>query len=361
MGIYGKCKAHHTKFRILNRLAICGLSGSSTSVYCTRHHCKILPVSLTTMRYNHYLDCSIHVSEVGLGTWQLGDSSDWASLPESKAIELVHRALDLGVNFFDTAPNYGFGSSETRLGKALKNVDRENVVINSKFGHLVTGETDFSSRVIRDSLEGSLKRLRTDYLDSLIIHNPPPDCLDGNNTDHYEILDRLVEEGKIRAYGASLDTSEEMKRLLDTTDSKVIEAFFNILFQDSSRAFDMARERGVAIIAKIPLDSGWLSGKYSADSVFHDIRERWSREDIRTRAELVSRIRSLLPADTHLPHAAIAFCLAFEAVTTVIPGNRTLQQLEDNLDSTNHRLPVSTIEQLREFYDREVAQLVLPW
>lgn len=313
------------------------------------------------MRYNPYIESSPAVSEIGVGAWQLGKSDDWQSMTENEAIELVRRALDLGINFFDTAPNYGLGSSEIRLGKALKRSERDKVVINTKFGHQASGELNFESSAIRESLEGSLRRLGTDYVDSLILHNPPKACLDGNKTDHYEILEKLVEEGKIKAYGASLDSCDEMKLLMETTGSKVIEAFFNILFQDTARAFDMAKERGVGIIAKIPLDSGWLSGKYTANTQFHDIRSRWSPEDKKLRAQLVERVKEIIPNPDQLAQTAIAFCSAFDAVSTVIPGNKNIRQLEANVGSTKLRVSAETLDRLKTFYREEVATLALPW
>ena len=231
------------------------------------------------MNYNTYTKQTIKVSEIGIGAWQLGINSGWKSMSEKEAMAIVQKALDLGVNFFDTAPNYGNGTSELRLGKVLKNVEREKIVINTKFGHTDTGQTNYKASFIRESLEGSLKRLQVDYVDSLIIHNPPFEYLDGNRCDHYEILETLKAEGKIKAYGASLDSYEEMKLLMDTTNSEVIEAFFNILHQDTANAFDLAIEKEVSIIAKIPFDSGWLTGKYDKNTVFDGIRARWSKED----------------------------------------------------------------------------------
>ncbi len=312
------------------------------------------------MKYNKYFPGSIPVSEIGLGAWQLGQHSGWKSLSEKQAVELVEKALEYGINFFDTAPNYGHGTGEERLGKALKGVDRGKIVINTKFGHTATGTLNFGSEYIRESLEGSLKRLQVDYVDSLIIHNPPAKYLDGTQNDHYEILERLKEEGKIKAYGASLDTYEEMKLLMDTTNAKVIEAFFNILHQDTARAFPMAKDKGVGIIVKIPLDSGWLSGKYNAESSFDDIRSRWSREDIRTRARLVGRVKEIV-GEEDLAQKAIAFCLAYDAVSTVIPGNVSIAQLTSNVQSTRHPLPEQLVEKLEEFYQSEVKDLKLPW
>ncbi len=313
------------------------------------------------MNYRNYFDRSAKISEIGLGAWQLGVNSGWKSLSESEAIKMVHFSLDRGINFFDTAPNYGLGSSEERLGKALKHVDRESVVINTKFGHTVHGSTDYSTQSIRTSLEGSLRRLQTEYVDSIIIHNPPMEYLDGNKNDHYEILEQLKEEGKIKAYGASLDTFEEMKLLMDTTGSKVIEAFFNILHQDSARAFEMAKDQRVGIIVKIPLDSGWLTGKYNAGSTFEDIRSRWSKSDIKTRAKLVSKIREIMDSTLPLSQSAIAFCLGYDAVSTVIPGNTSIRQLESNIESTQNPLQPKVISQLEEFYKTEVHKLNLPW
>jgi aryl-alcohol dehydrogenase-like predicted oxidoreductase len=313
------------------------------------------------MKYNKYIKEAPLVSEIGLGAWQLGNNSGWLSMSEKEAIDIVERSLEYGINFFDTAPNYGYGTSEERLGKALKDIDRSKIVINTKFGHTKSGITNFNSDFIRESLDGSLKRLKVDYVDSLMIHNPPIAYLDGNKTDHYEILERLIEVGKIKAYGASLDTHEEMNLFMNTTNAKVIEAFFNILHQDTSQAFDLAKEKEIGIIVKIPLDSGWLSGKYNANSIFHDIRSRWSRQDIQTRAHLVNRVKEIVQTKDNLAQVAISFCLEYDAVSTVIPGNVSLAQLASNVESINNPISKSIIEKLEDFYLNEVKHFKLPW
>jgi aryl-alcohol dehydrogenase-like predicted oxidoreductase len=313
------------------------------------------------MKYNRYIRTSAPVSAIGLGAWQLGNNSGWQSVSEKEAVALVEKALDYGINFFDTAPNYGHGSGEVRLGKALKGVDRSKIVINTKFGHTDSGTTNYSSDNIRQSLEGSLKRLQVDYVDSLLIHNPPTAYLDGTKNDHYEILERLIEEGKLKAYGASLDTYEEMKLFMDTTNATVIEAFFNILHQDAARAFAMATEKEVAIIAKIPLDSGWLSGKYTAKSTFHDIRSRWTTQDIETRAHLVNRVKQIIEPQDNLAQKAISFCLAYDAVATVIPGSVSIAQLTQNVESLNTPISPDLVADLEAFYQIEVKELNLPW
>ncbi len=313
------------------------------------------------MKYNNFIKDAPAVSEIGLGAWQLGVNSGWKGMTEQEAIDMVHYAYDHGINFYDTAPNYGHGTGESRLGKGLKTFDRDKIVINTKFGHTDDGGTNWSSDHIRKSLEGSLRRLQVDFVDSLIFHNPPKEYLDGNKNDHYEILETLKTEGKIKAYGASLDTFDEMKLLMETTGSKVIEAFYNILHQDAARAFAMAKEKEVGIIVKIPLDSGWLSGKYHAESTFSDIRSRWSKQDIFTRAALVDKVKGILDGNANLPQSAIAFCLANDAVSTVIPGNTSISQLENNLRSIKTPMSAKLKHQLEEFYDTEVAPLKLPW
>lgn len=313
------------------------------------------------MKYNKLIEQSPLVSEIGLGAWQLGVNSGWQGMTEEEAIELVNVSIELGVNFFDTAPNYGYGTSELRLGKALKTHDRDKIIVNTKFGHTDSGKTNYSSDYIRKSLEGSLKRLQMDYVDSLIFHNPPYEYLDGNKNDHYEILEKLKEEGKIRAYGASLDSYKEMKLFMQTTNCEVIEAFFNILHQDTARAFDLAKEKNVGIIVKIPLDSGWLSGKYDENSVFNDIRQRWSKSDIKTRAILIEKIKNMIGQETNLAQTAISYCLAYDAVSTVIPGNTSIQQLKNNIDSISKPISKELLKKLEKFYQDEVEQLNLPW
>jgi aryl-alcohol dehydrogenase-like predicted oxidoreductase len=313
------------------------------------------------MRYNKFIQNTPAVSEIGIGAWQLGVNSGWKSMTENEAIHLIAFALSAGINFFDTAPNYGKGTSEERLGKALKGIDRDTIVINTKFGHNDAGKTDYAAGSIRNSLEGSLRRLQVDYVDSLIIHNPPFEYLDGNHNEHYEILEKLKEEGKIKEYGASLDTFKEISRLLETTNSKVIEVFFNVFHQDAARSFKMAKEKNVGIIVKIPLDSGWLTGKYDENSIFEDIRKRWSKADKQTRAQLVKSVGEIIGDERPLLQTALSFCLAYDAVSTIIPGNTSQQQLMNNLSCLDYPVSDSLRQRLEQFYEEEIRHLKLPW
>lgn len=313
------------------------------------------------MEYRDYIKGDTQVSTIGLGAWQLGVDAGWTTLSEKEAIHLVHKALDLGVNFFDTAPVYGNGTSELRLGKAFVGKDRSKLVINSKFGRLADGRVDFNAKHITATVEGSLKRMGIDYLDSVIIHSPPFAFLDGRHQEHYAILDRLKASGKIKAYGASIDSVSEIKMLLKTTNATIIHAFFNVFHQDALDAAERIAEKNATVVAKIPLDSGWLTGKYTKDSVFSGVRNRWSKEEIATRAHLVDRFRSLVGTHRNLAQTALAFCLGNRMIASVIPGCVSEQQLVSNIESASKPLSNEMIKQLHTFYKEEVKPLKLPW
>ena len=316
---------------------------------------------LECMKYKFYVEGSPKVSVIGFGAWQLGNDIDWHGMAEEEAILLVHKAIEEGINFFDTAPNYGNGKSEVILGKALKEIKRDTVVINTKFGHHSDGQTNYRYNIIRETIEGSLKRLGTDYIDSVLLHNPPSKLLKAEGNEHYLVLEQLKKEGKILAYGASLDTSADMDTFLNYTNGQVIEAFFNILHQDARYSFELALKKGVKIIAKIPLDSGWLSGKYHRDSTFTGVRARWSREDIITRAELVEQLKELPAKGQSLSQFALQYCLAYEAVSTVIPGVADMEQLLSNIGALDYPMDINTVKWLESFYEQQVAKKHLVW
>ena len=140
-----------------------------------------------------------------------------------------------------------------------------------------------------------------------------------------------------------------------------MEVFFNIFHQDTLRGFEMAKTIDVGIIVKIPLDSGWLTGKYTAQSRFDDIRSRWSREDIETRARLVNEVKSITGIEKNLAQQAIAFCLSYDAVSTVIPCNVNIEQLSNNVQSTNISIKPIIKEKLEKLYDSQISKLDLPW
>lgn len=299
------------------------------------------------------------VSEIGFGGWQLGNRQDWGAMEDADAIALVHEALERGINFFDSSPNYGLGKSEKLLGEALRH-RRDKVVINTKFGHGADGQTGYSADKIRESLEQSLLRLQTDYADSILLHNPPFDYLDGKY-GHYEVLEVLKKEGKILTYGASVDSSREMLELIQNTNIGVMEVMFNVLYQETAEAFKLAKEKNIALIIKVPLDSGWLSGKYNGASTFEGVRKRWTPEVIGKRAAFVEKIKAVTGPQTPLSIAALRFILAYPEVTTVIPGVRTQAQLLENVSASDETLGEDVVRKLQELWENEVRFEQLGW
>jgi aryl-alcohol dehydrogenase-like predicted oxidoreductase len=282
-------------------------------------------------------------------------------MDERTAHRLIHRAIDGGINLFYTAPNYAATRSERVLGQALRN-KRDKVVLVSKFGHTPEGPKLFTVDWFWESLEASLGRLQTDYLDVFLLHNPPREIYEGTDPI-WSAMEEARAQGKIRHYGASLDFAAEAEDCLANTSSEVLEVLFNLFHQDVRHAFGAVRKHGAGIITKVPLDSGWLTGRFDADSRFEGIRSRWSAEQITRRAELVSGIKWLVADGTELAHKAIAYLLSYDEVSCVIPGTRTLQQLESNLAATNWRLSAEERKTLEAFWDdiTENGSKLIPW
>jgi aryl-alcohol dehydrogenase-like predicted oxidoreductase len=314
-----------------------------------------------TMHYRKLGKTGLEVSEIGFGAWQLGNTSDWGAMDDATAHGLVHASLDHGINLFDTAPNYAGTHSERLLGEALAG-RRHDAVLISKFGHPPQGPKDFSVDGFWKSLEASLRRLRTDYLDGLLLHNPPFEMYEGTDPI-WDALDRARAQGKIRHYGASLDFAPEIEACLANTGSEILEILFNILHQDVRRAFPAVRKRECGTIVKVPLDSGWLTGRFDAGSRFEGIRARWTPAQIARRAELVSQLGWLTADGTPLATRALGYLLAYDEVTCVIPGLRTRQQLESSLHAVGRPVTADERTRLELFWDdfTRGGQDLLPW
>lgn len=312
------------------------------------------------MKLRPFGNTGMNVSEVGLGAWQLANP-DWGINDKNEALQIVQKSLDAGCNFFDTAPGYGGGRSEELLGQGLKSV-RKDVIICTKFSHYKKRKRDFDAENVRPVLEGSFKRLQTNYVDILLLHNPPRELMDGNiSAELYGELERLKTEGKIREYGVSLDWRIELENVLDTTKSKAAEVFFNALYQEMSPAFAKAQEQGMGLIVKVPLDSGWLSGRYRGNHKFDDVRSRWSPEVLARRTDLVEKFATLVPEGTSMAHAALQFVLAQPQISTVIPGAKTVAQALDNFAAADKQLSDETIQAMRDLWTREIESDPLPW
>lgn len=310
------------------------------------------------MKHANYANTSKLINRLGFGAWQLGNTDFWGHMSIEDGVELVNYAIQKGIHFFDTAPGYAAGMSERIIGMATSN-QRDQVVINTKLGHTADGETDFSVFSLKEQIYDSMERLQTDYIDSVILHNPSMDILEGK-TLHFQELKKLKEEGMIRAYGVSIDTHEELKAVIDNIEIDVVEILFNIFFQEPARLFKKAKEKGISLIAKVPLDSGWLTGKYDEFSEFEGIRSRWDDETINLRASLVRDVKNITGAND-ITKYAIAFVLSYPEITAVIPGIKTKEQLDDHLSNSTFKLDNKIKKELIDLYKRRIQKDPLYW
>lgn len=313
------------------------------------------------MKKRPFGNTGMNVSEIGLGAWQLANP-DWGIDDKAEALKIVQKSFEAGCTFFDTAPGYGGGRSEELLGEGLKSV-RKDVIICTKFSYYnEKHESEWKAKNVRPVLEGSFKRLRTDYVDILLLHNPPRELMDGNvSAELYAEMEKLKDEGKIRAFGVSLDWRVELENVLDTTKSKAAEVFFNALYQECLPAFAKAQSQGMGLIVKVPLDSGWLSGRYRGNHKFDDVRSRWSPEVLKRRSDLVEKFAALVPEGTSMAHAALQFVLAQPEVSTVIPGAKTVEQALDNFAAADKQLSAETVQAMRALWTNEIESNPLPW
>ena len=309
------------------------------------------------MEYRNSNLCK-NVNILGFGGWQVGNQHLHQGGTIEEGIELIQEAYNNGINFFDTAPNYGLGNSELIIGEALKGV-RKNIYINSKVGHHSDGIRDFNPERIKESILGSLARLQTDYLDSVILHNPEMYILKGESS-HYDVLEQLKQEGLIRAYGVSIDSLEEFEIALNNPGIEVIELLFNIIHQEPKKLFEKAQKQGVTLIIKIPFDSGWLTGKYTENSTFTDIRSRWDQETKNTRHQIVEEIRNVT-TEANMVKIALSFIKSFKEVTVIIPGIKNLPQLYSNLECIEYDLPENEKVDLEKLYESKIKHLPTPW
>lgn len=274
------------------------------------------------------------ISEVGLGAGPFR-GLDWGPVNDETSVRTVHRALDVGVNLFDTADAYGNGRSERVLGRALAGM-REQVVLATKGGWWYLDGTpycDFSLIYLCRAVEASLRCLRTDYIDLYYIHDPDTETI--RRSGVFEFLNRLKEAGTIRFAGVSVDTVEQARLCIDSGCVDVIQIYYNILDQRPDPGlFEAARAAGVGTVIKAPMARGLLSGKYREDSRFPgaDFRSYWRRDGRLQRAlAQVARVEALVGGRSPtLAQTALRFVLSHPDVSCVIPGAKTPEQAEAN-------------------------------
>jgi aryl-alcohol dehydrogenase-like predicted oxidoreductase len=289
------------------------------------------------------------VSEVGLGTWQLG-AADWGSIGDEQARQILRAALDSGVTFFDTADIYGSGTSERRIGAFLKDLGRtdpsraEGIFVATKLGRSSTpgGSANYTYETLRAHTEGSIANLGRSCLDLTQTHCIPHEVMKEGVV--FSNLRKLKREGLIAAFGASVETVEEGLDCLDIEELSSLQVIFNVFRQKPAEVlFERAAKRNVAIIVRLPLASGLLGGSisgatqfdsndhrsYNRDGKAFNVGETFAGVGFEQGLALTEHVKQLVPKGLSMSQFAIRFCLDFPAVTTVIPGASKAAQVTD--------------------------------
>lgn len=322
------------------------------------------------MKYRTFGNTGMKVSEISLGTWQIG--SEWGEeVDDDTAQNLLAKAVESGVNFFDTADIYGLGKSESRIARFLKTTSNK-IFIATKMGlHPEPGGMkNFSLDVFRKHTEASLKHLNVESLDLTQLHCPPLEVI--RTGEVFDWFGTLQKEGKIQHFGVSVETLEEGLACLEHKGPCSLQIIFNIVRQKPiTTLFDKAAEKGVALIIRLPLASGLLSGKFKTDATFpEDDHRNYNRDGeqfyvgetfaglpFEKAVELADQLKTMLPQGMTMVQFALRWVLDFEAVSIVIPGAKNARQVEQNCSASDlPPLGKKLHEQLKKFYEEQVAE-----
>ena len=325
------------------------------------------------MNYRAFGRSAVEVGEVGLGCWQLG-GDQWGDVSDDDALGTLHAAVEAGTTFLDTADVYGQGRSETFVGKFLREAPRANLFVATKLGRFgVPGLPDNATPAnMRAHTEASLKRLGVDSLDLTQLHCIPQPILERGEV--FETLRTLQAEGKIRRWGASVESTAEAKLCLAQPGLASLQVIFNVYRQTPIHAiFQECEAKGVAVIVRLPLASGMLAGKYTPGTTFapndhrtfnrngeaFNVGETFAGLGFEKGLELTEKLRPFVPDGFTMPQFVLKWCLGFPAVTAVIPGARNADQARANAAVSDlPTLPADLGVLLEDFYRAEVAPFV---
>ena len=311
------------------------------------------------------------VSAISFGAWAIGGA--WGTVDDQESLAALHRAVDLGVNFIDTADVYGDGHSE-RLLAQLRRERREPIIIATKAGrrldpHITSG---YNPQNLTAFVERSLKNLDTEALDLLQLHCPPTEVY--YMPEVFAVLDDLVEQGKLRYYGVSVEKVEEALKAIEYPQVQSVQIIFNIFRQrPADLFFGEVQRRQVGILARVPLASGLLTGKMNRATSFSeddhreynrygesfDRGETFSGVDYETGLLAVEELRPLVPVGASMAQLALRWILEFPAVTCAIPGAKRQAQVDDNLAAADlPPLSPETMAKVGEIYRRLIREQV---
>jgi aryl-alcohol dehydrogenase-like predicted oxidoreductase len=323
------------------------------------------------MNYRELGRTGWRVSTVSFGAWAIG--SAWGQVDASESLKALHRAVDLGVNFFDTADVYGDGHSERLLAQLRRERDEE-IIVATKAGrrlapHIADG---YNRENLSQFIERSLKNLEVEALDLLQLHCPPTEVY--YRPEVFAALDDFVKQGKLRYYGVSVEHVEQALKAIEFPNVQSVQIIFNIFRQrPADLFFNEAKRRQVGILARLPLSSGMLTGKLNAQSQFapddhrafnrhgeaFDRGETFSGVDYETGLQAVEELRALLPAGMSLVQLALRWILMHDAVTCAIPGAKRPEQVEQNVSASDlPDLSEDVMRQIENIYKEKIRPLV---
>ncbi len=311
------------------------------------------------------------VGVVGLGAWQLG--GDWGSVSEDDAVAVLHAAVDAGVTFIDTADVYGDGRSERLVGRLLAERPDAGLTVATKMGRRVEQRPELYNRDnFREWNDRSRENLGVDTLDLVQLHCPPTAVYADDEV--FAALDEMVDEGRIRSYGVSVETVDEARAAIARPHVATVQIILNAFrLKPLEHVLPEAREAGVGIIARVPLASGLLSGKYDEHTTFapddhrnynrhgeaFDVGETFAGVPFEAGLAAVRDLRQIVPADVAMAQFALRWIIDQPGVSVVIPGARNAEQAQGNVAAAG--LPALSEEQqaaVREVYDRHIREHV---
>jgi len=328
-------------------------------------------LSRATMNYRPLGRTGWNVSEVSFGAWAIG--GEWGHVSDADAKAALHKAVDCGVNFFDTADVYGSGRSE-RLIADLKKSCKQEIIVATKAGRRLPKQTveGYSRKNLTDWIEYSLSNLGCETLDLLQLHCPPTEAY--YHAEIFGVLDDLSKAGKIRYYGVSVEKVEEAIKAIEFPNVQTVQIIFNCFRQRPAEVFfPLAQKKRVGILARVPLASGLLTGKLREDSTFaaadhrnfnrygqeFDVGETFSGVDYAIGLEAAEQIRGLLPAGVSMSQFALRWILMFDAVSCAIPGGKRSDQVAENCGASSlPPLSNAQMDVVRQIYEQKIRALV---
>lgn len=306
------------------------------------------------------------VSEISFGAWAIGGS--WGAVNDAESLDALRRALDLGVNFIDTADVYGDGRSEQLISRVLKERSGQRIYVASKAGRRLPQQvpTGYSRANLTAWLERSLRNLEVEAVDLLQLHCPPTSVY--YMPEVFGVLDDLVTAGKLRHYGVSVEKVEEALKAIEFPAVQTVQIIFNMLrLRPAELFFPQAQARQVGILARVPLASGLLTGKLSAASRFDpddhrqfnrhgeafDVGETFSGVPYEVGLQAVEELRPLIPPGATMAQFALRWILMFDAVTCAIPGAKRPAQVDGNMAASDlPSLSPAAMAAVQDVYDR---------